>query len=91
MCVFQTDGVVISVGGDLQLEKGQLAKALLSKAGPRLQADLNDEGLGKSPGDGSVFTTKGYDLSCSYVFHAVAPRWSEGSESAVKVQEFLFT
>ncbi|XP_010712217.2 protein mono-ADP-ribosyltransferase PARP14-like [Meleagris gallopavo] len=80
-----TDGVVISVGGDLQLEKGQLAKALLSKAGPRLQADLNDEGLGKSPGDGSVFTTKGYDLSCSYVFHAVAPRWSEGSESAVKI------
>ncbi|XP_052530569.1 protein mono-ADP-ribosyltransferase PARP14-like isoform X2 [Tympanuchus pallidicinctus] len=80
-----TDGVVISVGGDLQLEKGQLAKALLSKAGPRLQADLHDEGLGKSHGEGSVFTTKGYSLSCSYVFHAVAPSWSEGSESAVKI------
>ena len=80
-----TDGVVISVGGDLQLEKGQLAKALLSKAGPRLQSDLNDEGLGKSPVEGSVFTTRGYNLSCCYVFHAVTPGWSQGSESAVKI------
>ncbi|XP_042748413.1 protein mono-ADP-ribosyltransferase PARP14-like, partial [Lagopus leucura] len=86
-----TDGVVISVGGDLQLDKGQLAKALLSKAGPRLQADLHDEGLGKSHGEGSVFITKGYSLSCSYVFHAVAPSWSEGSESAVKILGRIIT
>ncbi|XP_042747263.1 protein mono-ADP-ribosyltransferase PARP15-like isoform X2 [Lagopus leucura] len=79
-----TGGVVIGVGGDLQLEKGQLVKALLRKTRPRLQADLNDKGLRKSPGEGSVFTTRGYSLSCSYVFHAVTPRWSEGSESAVK-------
>ncbi|XP_042748215.1 protein mono-ADP-ribosyltransferase PARP14-like, partial [Lagopus leucura] len=86
-----TDVVVISVGGDLQLDKGQLAKALLSKAGPRLQADLHDEGLGKSHGEGSVFITKGYSLSCSYVFHAVAPSWSEGSESAVKILGRIIT
>ncbi|XP_015724138.1 protein mono-ADP-ribosyltransferase PARP14 isoform X2 [Coturnix japonica] len=86
-----TDGVVISVGGDLQLEKGQLAKALLSKAGPRLQADLHDEGQGKSPVEGSVFTTKGYGLSCHYVFHAVTPGWLQGSESAMKVLGKIIT
>ncbi|NXJ10002.1 PAR14 polymerase, partial [Odontophorus gujanensis] len=80
-----TDGVVISVSGDLQLEKGQLANALLSKAGPKLQEDLNEEGLGKSHGEGSVLTTKGYNLSCSRVFHAVVPGWSQGSDSAVKI------
>ncbi|XP_021254183.1 poly [ADP-ribose] polymerase 14 isoform X1 [Numida meleagris] len=86
-----TDGVVISVGGDLQLEKGQLAKALLSKAGPRLQAELNEEGLGKSPGEGSVFTTRGYSLGCRYVFHAVTPGWSQGSEPAMKVLGKIIT
>ncbi|XP_072197856.1 protein mono-ADP-ribosyltransferase PARP14 [Excalfactoria chinensis] len=86
-----TDGVVISVGGDLQLEKGQLAKALLSKAGPRLQEDLHDEGQGKSHSEGSVFTTKGYGLSCHYVFHAVTPGWSQGSESSVKMLGKIIT
>ncbi|OXB58391.1 hypothetical protein ASZ78_012419 [Callipepla squamata] len=80
-----TDGVVISVSGDLQLEKGQLAKALLSKAGPKLQAELNEEGLGKLHGEGSVFTTKGYNLSCSHVLHAVVPGWSQESDSAEKM------
>ncbi|NXG22938.1 PAR14 polymerase, partial [Grallaria varia] len=69
-----TSIVVISVGKDLQLDKGPLAKALLSKAGPMLQTDLNKEGLGRAE-EGSVLKTKGYNLYCSVVLHAVVPSW----------------
>ncbi|NXI65090.1 PAR14 polymerase, partial [Anseranas semipalmata] len=87
----RTDVVVVSVARDLQLNKGPLAKALLSKAGPRLQADLDEEGLGKIPDEGSVFTTKGYNLGCSFVFHAVAPGWSQGNTSAKKILGNIIT
>ncbi|NXL63108.1 PAR14 polymerase, partial [Chordeiles acutipennis] len=72
-----TDVVVISVGKDLQLDKGPLSKALLSKAGPVLQTSLKEESLGKTPEEGSVFKTKGYNLHCSVVLYAVVPMWSQ--------------
>lgn len=82
MCVFQTDIVVISVAQDLQLDKGLLSKALLSKAGPVLQSDLKEEGLRTPPQEGSVLKTKGYNLDCSVVLHAVVPAWSQRRPSA---------
>ncbi|XP_042639664.1 protein mono-ADP-ribosyltransferase PARP14 [Tyto alba] len=72
-----TDIVVISVAKDLQLDKGPLSKALLSKAGPMLQTGLKEEGLGKTSEEGSVLKTKGYNLGCSVVLHAVVPAWSQ--------------
>ncbi|XP_050755660.1 protein mono-ADP-ribosyltransferase PARP14-like [Gymnogyps californianus] len=72
-----TDIVVISVAKDLQLGKGPLSKALLSKAGPMLQTGLKEEGIGKTPEEGSVLKTKGYNLGCSVVLHAVVPAWSQ--------------
>ncbi|XP_035752226.1 protein mono-ADP-ribosyltransferase PARP14 isoform X2 [Egretta garzetta] len=72
-----TDIVVISVAKDLQLDKGPLSKALLSKAGPMLQTGLKEEGLGKTPEEGSVLKTEGYNLGCSIVLHAVVPAWSQ--------------
>ncbi|NWH33473.1 PAR14 polymerase, partial [Chloropsis hardwickii] len=72
-----TSIVVVSVGKDLQLAKGPLGKALLSKAGPMLQTSLNTEGGGRTPEEGSVLKTKGYDLACSVVLHAVVPAWSQ--------------
>ncbi|NXL85343.1 PAR14 polymerase, partial [Alectura lathami] len=86
-----TDVIVISVGRDLNLEKGPLAKALLSKAGPRLQMELNEEGQRKRPGEGSVLTTKSYNLDCSYVFHAVLREWSQGSETPKKILGSIIT
>ncbi|XP_075367609.1 protein mono-ADP-ribosyltransferase PARP14-like isoform X1 [Mycteria americana] len=71
-----TDIVVTSVAKDLQLCNGPLSKALLCKAGPMLQTDLNEEGLGKTHEEGSVLKTKGYNLGCSVVLHAVVPAWS---------------
>ncbi|NXF72945.1 PAR14 polymerase, partial [Sclerurus mexicanus] len=76
-----TSIVVISVGKDLHLDKGPLAKALLSKAGPMLQIDLNKEGLGRAE-EGSVLKTKGYNLHCSVVLHAVVPAWSQKTTSS---------
>ncbi|NXK58450.1 PAR14 polymerase, partial [Sylvietta virens] len=72
-----TSIVVVSVGRDLQLDKGPLGKALLSKAGPMLQTDLKKEGGGRTHEDGSVLKTKGYNLACSVVLHAVVPKWSQ--------------
>ncbi|NWV76427.1 PAR14 polymerase, partial [Dasyornis broadbenti] len=71
-----TSIVVISVRKDLQLDKGPLAKALLSKAGPMLQTGLKKEGLGRTLEEGSVLKTKGYNLDCSVVLHAILPMWS---------------
>ncbi|NXQ57750.1 PAR14 polymerase, partial [Anthoscopus minutus] len=72
-----TSIVVVSVGKDLQLDKGPLGKALLSRAGPMLQTGLKKEGGGRTPEEGSVLKTKGYSLACSVVLHAVVPMWSQ--------------
>ncbi|NXX66941.1 PAR14 polymerase, partial [Spizella passerina] len=72
-----TSAVVISVGKDLQLDKGPLGRALLSKAGPMLQTGLSKEGGGRIAEEGSVLKTKGYNLACSVVLHAVVPAWSQ--------------
>ncbi|NXX29663.1 PAR14 polymerase, partial [Nicator chloris] len=72
-----TSIVVVSVGKDLQLDKGPLGKAVLSKAGPMLQTGLKKEGGGRTAEEGSVLKTKGYNLACSVVLHAVVPMWSQ--------------
>ncbi|NXC88526.1 PAR14 polymerase, partial [Cercotrichas coryphoeus] len=77
-----TSIVVVSVGKDLQLDKGPLGKALLSKAGPMLQAGLQKEGGGRTAEEGSVLKTKGYNLACSIVLHAVVPAWSQENRPA---------
>lgn len=77
-----TSIVVISVGKDLQLDKGPLGRALLSKAGPMLQAGLKKEGGGRTPEEGAVLKTKGYNLACSVVLHAVMPMWSQKNTPA---------
>ncbi|NXU85255.1 PAR14 polymerase, partial [Xiphorhynchus elegans] len=76
-----TSIVVISVGKDLRLDKGPLARALLSKAGPMLQTGLNKEGLGRAE-EGSVLKTKGYNLHCSVVLHAIVPAWLQKASSS---------
>ncbi|XP_035188306.1 protein mono-ADP-ribosyltransferase PARP14-like isoform X1 [Oxyura jamaicensis] len=86
-----TDAVVVSVARDLQLNNGPLGKALLSKAGPMLQEHLRGEGLQKTADEGSVFTTKGYNLECKFVFHAVAPGWSQRTASPKTVLGNIIT
>ncbi|NXY63930.1 PAR14 polymerase, partial [Callaeas wilsoni] len=78
----KTSIVVVSVGKDLQLDKGPLGKALLRKAGPMIQTGLKKEGGGRTPEEGSVLKTKGYNLACSVVLHAVVPMWSQKDTSS---------
>ncbi|NXC14958.1 PAR14 polymerase, partial [Corythaeola cristata] len=85
-----TDVVIISVTKDLQLDKGPLSKALLSKAGPMLQTALREEGLGRTPEEGSVLKTEGYNLGCSVVLHAVVPSWSR-KHASLKVLGDIIT
>ncbi|XP_030310267.1 protein mono-ADP-ribosyltransferase PARP14 isoform X2 [Calypte anna] len=68
-----TDIVVTSVGKDLQLGGGPLSKVLLTKAGPMLQVELEEEGRGKIIEEGSVWKTRSYNLNCHVVLHAVLP------------------
>ncbi|NWY57592.1 PAR14 polymerase, partial [Chionis minor] len=84
-----TDVVVISVPRDLQLDKGPLAKALLTKAGPMLQTELKEEGLRKTPEEGSVLKTKSYNLGCSVVLHAVVPAWSQRHASSKALGDII--
>ncbi|NXY87659.1 PAR14 polymerase, partial [Alcedo cyanopectus] len=77
-----TDIIVISIAQDLQLDKGPLSKALLSKAGPMLQTSLREEGQRKRAEEGCVLRTKGYGLGCRVVLHAIVPPWSQRRTSA---------
>uniref|UniRef100_A0A8C8SR85 Poly [ADP-ribose] polymerase n=1 Tax=Pelusios castaneus TaxID=367368 RepID=A0A8C8SR85_9SAUR len=86
-----TDVIVNSVAQDLQLDKGPLSKALLSKAGSMLQEQLSAEGLGKVANEGSVFKTEGCNLGCRFVLHAIVPGWNKGQESGQKLLSAIIT
>ena len=73
--VFKTDVIVTSIPSDLVLNKGPLSKALLEKAGPELQKELNEAGQGISVKAGTILQTSGCNLNCHHVFHVVVPQW----------------
>ncbi|XP_038202663.1 protein mono-ADP-ribosyltransferase PARP14-like [Arvicola amphibius] len=70
-----THVVVNSIPSDLVLNKGPLSKALLEKAGPELQKELNEAGQGVSVKAGTILQTSGCNLNCHHVFHVVVPPW----------------
>ncbi|XP_013206615.1 poly [ADP-ribose] polymerase 14 [Microtus ochrogaster] len=70
-----TDVIVTSIPSDLALNKGPLSKALLEKAGPELQKELNEAGQGVPVKAGTILQTSGCHLNCHHVFHVVAPQW----------------
>ncbi|ELK18092.1 Poly [ADP-ribose] polymerase 14 [Pteropus alecto] len=82
-----TDVVVNSVPSDLTLNRGPLSRALLEKAGPKLQEELNTTGQGMSINVGTILQTSGCNLHCQRVLHVVAPDWQNGSASSHKIME----
>ncbi|OCT60889.1 protein mono-ADP-ribosyltransferase PARP14 [Xenopus laevis] len=80
-----TDVIVNSIGKDLDLDSGGASKAILCKAGKKLQYLLNEECKGKQVQEGSVFATNGCDLSCQMVLHVITPRWNQGNSSGEKM------
>ncbi|CAO2631686.1 Protein mono-ADP-ribosyltransferase PARP14 [Lemmus lemmus] len=86
--VFKTDVVVTSIPSDLVLDKGPLSKALLEKAGPELQKELNEAGQGVSVKAGTILQTSGCNLNCQHVFHVVVPQWkSDNSAWSLKIMK----
>ncbi|XP_078259602.1 protein mono-ADP-ribosyltransferase PARP14-like isoform X2 [Rhinoraja longicauda] len=85
-----TASVIVNViGSDLNLSLGAISKALLQKAGPQLKRLLEKESLGKPPYNGRIYETKGCNLDCEEVYHAVVPYWRAGTGNAEKVLKNL--
>ncbi|XP_077305872.1 protein mono-ADP-ribosyltransferase PARP14-like [Lithobates pipiens] len=80
-----TNVVVNSVGTDLILRSGAVSRALLRKAGTKLQDLLKTERQGRQVEYGSIFVTDGCNLSCNIVIHAVVPEWDDGKGSSEKI------
>ncbi|XP_068921029.1 protein mono-ADP-ribosyltransferase PARP14-like [Petaurus breviceps papuanus] len=86
----QTDIVVNSIPWDLYLGRGSLSQALLGKAGPELQKEVNTFGK-TSVKIGDVLLTEGYKLGCIFVFHALVPSWDNGVGNSQKIMEDIIT
>ncbi|XP_077623737.1 protein mono-ADP-ribosyltransferase PARP14 isoform X2 [Crocuta crocuta] len=79
------DVLVNSIPMDLELNRGPLSQALLAKAGPKLQKELNIVGETTVVDMGTVLQTRGYGLHCCHVLHVVALNWREDSTSSYKI------
>lgn len=81
------DVVVNSIPRDLNLNSGPLSRALLAKAGPNLQKELNAAGQGIAVDVGTILQTSGCNLQCHQVLHVVAPSWNNGDTSSLKIMQ----
>lgn len=79
------DIIVNTVPKDLQLGRGPLSQALLQKAGPMLQKELNFTRQETKEKVGSIFMTSGCNLDCKAVLHVVAPHWDNGAGSSSQI------
>ncbi|XP_035874079.1 protein mono-ADP-ribosyltransferase PARP15 isoform X3 [Phyllostomus discolor] len=82
---FCADVIVNTVPTDLQLGRGSLSQALLQKAGPMLQKELNATRQETTEKVGSIFMTSGCNLDCKAVLHVVAPDWDNGAGSSQQI------
>ncbi|KAG8432171.1 hypothetical protein GDO86_016710 [Hymenochirus boettgeri] len=80
-----TDVIVNSIGRDLDMDAGGASRALLHKAGKKIQQLLLNESGGKKAEAGSVYPTEGCSLSCKMVLHGIAPHWNNGKDCAEKI------
>ncbi|XP_034043176.1 protein mono-ADP-ribosyltransferase PARP14-like isoform X1 [Thalassophryne amazonica] len=73
---------VNSISADLDLNKGNVSKAIIRVAGPKLQELINEKTTSGNVGE--VIVTDGCKLRSKQVFHAIAPDWDNGQGSAEK-------
>ncbi|XP_013370583.1 PREDICTED: poly [ADP-ribose] polymerase 14 isoform X2 [Chinchilla lanigera] len=81
-----THVVVNSIPSDLSLNQGPLCRALLEKAGPELQQELDKAGQGVTANVGTMLQTSGCNLQCDRVLHVVAPPW-KNDNTAQKIMK----
>lgn len=83
-----TDVIVNSVAKDLQLDGGAVSKALLQRAGPRLQQLVDAAAQLDNVDVGSVLPTDGCNLSCKNIFHVICPSW-KNTESTEELRDLI--
>uniref|UniRef100_A0A2K5SG62 Poly [ADP-ribose] polymerase n=1 Tax=Cebus imitator TaxID=2715852 RepID=A0A2K5SG62_CEBIM len=79
------DVIVNTVPMNLQLGGGSLSWAILHKAGPMLQKELDATRQEAEEKVGSIFMTSGCNLDCKAVLHVVAPGWDNGAGTSWQV------
>ncbi|XP_036417765.1 protein mono-ADP-ribosyltransferase PARP9 [Colossoma macropomum] len=76
-----TDVIVNTISNDLDLSKGFVSKAILEKAGWKIQDEIGRPGWRTIP-DGSITETNAYKLDCKAVYHTVCA--VKGSISSIQ-------
>ncbi|KAI8507647.1 positive regulation of interleukin-4-mediated signaling pathway [Branchiostoma belcheri] len=86
-----TVDVIVNAANDTLRHGGGVAGAIARAGGPQIQQDCDKYVKDNRPlADGEVMTTKGYNLPCKMVVHAVGPQWSRDmSEVEKQVKEAL--
>ncbi|XP_012331628.1 protein mono-ADP-ribosyltransferase PARP15 isoform X2 [Aotus nancymaae] len=79
------DVIVNTVPMNLQLGGGPLSWAILHKAGPMLQKELDATRQEAEEKVGSIFMTSGCNLDCKAVLHVVAPGWDNGAGTSWQI------
>jgi O-acetyl-ADP-ribose deacetylase (regulator of RNase III) len=71
--------IIVNAANNQLRHNGGLAAAIVNKGGDKIQDDCDSRIKKKgSLEDGEIYTTKGYNLPCKYVIHAVGPSWKGG-------------
>ncbi|KAI4875642.1 hypothetical protein NFI96_025982, partial [Prochilodus magdalenae] len=78
------DVIVNTISNDLDLTKGYVSKAILDKAGNRIQAEIKRTGPQPAP-NGHVMETSGGNLNCRAVYHTVVTSSSQTVHKVVSV------
>uniref|UniRef100_F6PTL6 Poly [ADP-ribose] polymerase n=2 Tax=Monodelphis domestica TaxID=13616 RepID=F6PTL6_MONDO len=83
----KSDIIVNTIATDLQLDKAPLSQAILKKAGPELQKELNILGKETTVKPGHVLPTGSYNLDCKFILHVVASPWNNGVGNAKMIMK----
>ena len=84
----RVEGLVNSVGGDMDMTAGAIAKSILTKAGQGIQTELTNN----KPDEvhyGQVVVTGGHNLNAKWVFHGVLKKWDDGQGDSERVRGFV--
>ncbi|XP_053568061.1 protein mono-ADP-ribosyltransferase PARP14 [Bombina bombina] len=81
----KTDVIVNSVGKDRDMGSGGASRALLQKAGNKIQQLLTQAIPETSEEEVCIYKTEGCNLSCKTVIHVVVPQWDNGKGSSEKI------
>lgn len=75
---FQMDVIVNTAAGNRDLNNGAVSRALLRKAGHKMQDEIHS-----APLSGAVIITKSYNLPCKQVYHTFCPERTRGGSDQV--------